>query len=68
MSDVLKVIEIMSESSKSWEDAAATAVTRASKTLKGIRSMYIEHFEAKVENDKITQYRVDGKITFLLEK
>lgn len=68
MADVLKVIEIMAESPKSWEDAATQAVTRASKTLKGIRSIYIKSFEAKVENAKITQYRIDGKISFLLEK
>jgi flavin-binding protein dodecin len=68
MADVLKVIEIMAESSKSWEDAAAQAVARAGDTLKGIRSIYIKNFEAKVENNKITQYRIDGKISFLLGK
>ena len=68
MGDVLKVIEIMAESPKSWEDAAGQAVARASKTLKGIRSIYIKNFEAKVEGNKITQFRVDAKVSFLLSR
>lgn len=67
MSDVLKVIEVLAESEKSWEDAAQKAVDRAAKTLTNIRSIYIEHFEAKVEKNKITRYRVNAKVTFLLE-
>ncbi|HYA20905.1 MAG TPA: dodecin family protein [Burkholderiales bacterium] len=67
MTNMLKVIEVLAESNKSWEDAAAYAVARASKTLTGIRSIYIKDFEAKVENNKIVQYRVNAKISFLLE-
>jgi flavin-binding protein dodecin len=67
MSDVLKVIELMAESSKSWEDAAAQAVEKAGKSLHNIRSIYIKNFEAKVENNKITQYRVNANISFTLE-
>ncbi|HEX9286803.1 MAG TPA: dodecin family protein, partial [Thermoanaerobaculia bacterium] len=54
-------------SDKGWEDAAAEAVKQASKTLKNIRSIYIENFEAKVEGNKIVRYRVNGKISFQLE-
>ncbi len=64
---VVKVIELMSESDKSWEDAAQKAVDKASKTLHGIKSIYIENFEAKVENNKIVQYRVDAKISFMID-
>lgn len=66
MADMLKVIEILAESDKSWEDAAASAIARASKTLKGIKSIYIKELEAKVENNKIVQYRINAKITFML--
>ncbi len=59
-----KVIEVISQSDKSWEDAAQAAVTDAAKTVKGIKSIYIENFEAVVSKNKITQYRVNGKITF----
>jgi flavin-binding protein dodecin len=67
MTDVLKVIEVLAESEKSWEDAAAQAVQRAARTLKNIRSIYVENFEAKVEANKIVCYRINAKISFLLE-
>ncbi len=67
MSDVVKVIEVLSESDKGWEDAAQQAVQKAAKTLKDIRSIYIENFEAKVEGDRIVRYRINGKISFRLE-
>lgn len=67
MSDMLKVIEVLAESDKSWEDAASQAVTRASKSVHGIKSIYIKDMEAKVENNKITKYRVNAKVSFLLD-
>ena len=67
MTKMLKVIEVIAESDKSWEDAAAGAVTRAGKTLKGIRSIYIKDLQAKVENNKIVSYRVNANISFMLE-
>ncbi len=67
MSNVVKVIEVLSESDKGWEDAAQQAVQKAAKTLKDIRSIYIENFEAKVEGDRIVRYRINGKISFRLE-
>lgn len=67
MADMLKVIEVLAESEKSWEDAAADAVKRAAKTVKNIQSIYIEHFEAKVEGNRVVRYRVNAKISFVLE-
>lgn len=66
MADMLKIIEVLAESNKSWEDAAANAISRASKTLKNIKSIYIKELEAKVENNKIVRYRINAKITFML--
>lgn len=59
-----KVIEVLAKSDKSWDDAAQQAVNEASKTVKNIRSVYIENFTAKVEANKITEYRINAKITF----
>jgi flavin-binding protein dodecin len=67
VSDMLKVIEVLAESDKSWEDAAAEAVKRSSKTLKNIRSIYVENLEAKVEGGKIVRYRINAKVSFVLE-
>ncbi len=64
---VVKVIEVMAESSKSWEDAAAIALQKAAETLHGIKSIYIQDFEAKVENGKIVEYRINAKISFSLD-
>lgn len=67
MNNVVKVIEVLSESEKSWEDAAQQAINRASRSLTGIKSIYIENFEALVESNRIVKYRVNAKISFLLE-
>ena len=67
MAQLLKVVEVLAESEKSWEDATAEAVTRASKTLKNIRSIYIENFEAKVEGNRVVRYRINAKVSFVLE-
>lgn len=67
MANVVKVIEVLAESEESWEDAAQEAVKRASKSLANIRSIYVEHLEAKVEKNKIVRYRINAKISFLLE-
>lgn len=59
-----KVIELLAQSDKSWEDAAQTAVREAGESLHGIKSIYVENFEAVVENNEITQYRINAKVTF----
>jgi flavin-binding protein dodecin len=61
---ILKVIEILASSPKGWEDATTEAVKSASKTVKGIRSVYIKEQSAVVTDNKITEYRVNAKITF----
>lgn len=65
---VLKVIEVMASSATSWEDAAQQAVTEASKTLKGIRSVYVKEQSAVVSDNKIAEYRVILKLSFSIEK
>ena len=68
MAKVVRVIEVLAQSEKSWEDAAKNALNEAKKTLRHIRSIYVKEFEAKVENDEITEYRINAKITFDLEE
>ena len=64
---VLKVIEVLSSSEKSWEDATKKAVEKASKTLKNIRSVYVQDQSAAVKNDQVTEFRVNLKVTFELD-
>jgi hypothetical protein len=65
---ILKVIEVLAESSKSWEDAAQEAVREAAKTVENIRSIYIKESKALVENSKIVKYRIIAKISFEILK
>ncbi|MEP2668752.1 MAG: dodecin family protein [Cyclobacteriaceae bacterium] len=65
---VLKVVELLSNSDKSWEDAANKAVKKASKSLHGISSINIQNMSARVENDKIVEYRINAKISFELDE
>ncbi len=66
MSSVVKVIEVIAQSKKSWEDAAANAVKEASKSVDNIKSIYIKDMSAKVNGGKITTYRVVAKISFVV--
>jgi flavin-binding protein dodecin len=61
---ILKVIEILSNSKKSWEDATNNAVKEASKTVKDIRSVYVDNMTATVKDGQVDEYRVNVKITF----
>ena len=64
---VAKVIEISSESPKSFEDAIVQGIARASKTIHGIKSAWVKEQHVVVENNKVTLYRVDLKVTFVLD-
>jgi flavin-binding protein dodecin len=64
---VVKVIELLASSSKSWEDAAQKAVEEAARSLKNIRSVYIQDQSAVVKNNKITEYRVTAKLSFAID-
>ena len=61
---VIKVVEIMSESSKSWEDATSNAIKKAGKSIKGIRSAYVQSQSVVVKNNKVSGYRVNLKVSF----
>lgn len=64
---VAKVIEVIAESSKSWEDAVQQGIVEASKSVRGIRNVYVEGMQAIVENGKIAKYRVNCKLTFVVD-
>ena len=65
---VIKVIEILANSNKSWEDAAQQGINEASKTLNNIKSIYIKEHSAIVnETNKIVEYRITAKLSFEIE-
>jgi len=61
---ILKVIEVLSNSDKSWEDATRKAVEDASKTVKNIRSVYVQDQSAVVDDGEVKEFRVNLKLTF----
>ena len=61
---VLKVIEILSSSKESWEDATAVAIKKASKSVKDIKSAFVQSQSVTVKDDEVDEYRVNLKVTF----
>ncbi|TXD84106.1 dodecin domain-containing protein [Subsaximicrobium wynnwilliamsii] len=61
---VLKVIEIMANSEKSWEDATKKAVLHAGKTVKNIKSAYVREQSVAIKDNAVSEFRVNVKITF----
>ena len=65
---IARVTEIKASSTKSFDDAIKAGVARAHKTLKNVKSAWIENQEILVdENGHINEYRVQMKVTFILE-
>jgi flavin-binding protein dodecin len=64
---IVKVIEVLAESEKSWEDATQQALNEASKSVRNIKAIYVKEFQAIVENDNIINFRVNAKISFKYE-
>lgn len=61
---ILKVIEVLANSDKSWEDATKKAVKQAAKSVKNIRSVYVQDQSASVVDGEVADFRVNVKITF----
>jgi flavin-binding protein dodecin len=61
---IVKVIEILANSTESWEDATKKAVKHAAKTVKNIKSVYVKEQSALVNGENITEFRVNVKISF----
>ena len=61
---VMKVIEILSNSEKSWEDATRKGVSKASKSVKNIKSAFVQSQSVVVKDGEVSEYRVNLKVTF----
>jgi flavin-binding protein dodecin len=67
MSSVARVTEITASSDKNFNEAVQVGIERASKTLQNVTGAWIQDMKVDVENGKITNYRVNMKITFVLK-
>ena len=64
---IVKIIEVLSTSEQSFEHAVQNALDEASKTVKNIKSIYVKEMNANVENNQITTYGVNAKISFEID-
>jgi len=65
---VVKVIELLGESEQGWEDASRKVVEEATRTLRGVTSVWVKEFQATVENDRVKNFRVNAKVSFVMER
>ena len=66
--EVVKIIELIGSSPKDWEEAAKNALAEAAKSVKNIKSIYVKRCNAKVEDNKIVEYRAVVKVAFIVGK
>ncbi|NPA68486.1 MAG: dodecin domain-containing protein [Chlorobi bacterium] len=64
---VLKVIELMASSEKSWEDATRKAVEKAGKSVNNIKSAWVKDQTVIVKDNKVTEFRVNLKVSFVVD-
>lgn len=64
---VVKVIEVIASSDKSFDDAVKNACKEASKSVKNIQSIYVKEMNANVENNEIVSYGVNAKVSFKVD-
>lgn len=65
---IVKVIEVIASSEKSFDDATRNVLIEASKSVKNIQSIYVKEMKAKVEDDKIVSFGVNAKVSFVVNK
>lgn len=65
---IVKIIEVIASSDKSFDDATRNALKEAAKSVKNIRSIYIKEMTANVENNEIVSFGVNAKISFIVDK
>ena len=63
---IAKVIEVIAEGD-SVDSAVKAAVREASQTVRGVKQVYVEGIQALVENDQVVKYRINAKVTFVVE-
>ena len=65
---VVKIITLVGESSKSWDDAMKNVITEAQKSLRGITRIGVGEFDVRMKNDKVDVFRVRADVSFRVER
>jgi flavin-binding protein dodecin len=67
MASIVKVIEIIAQSETSWDDAVQKALAEVSKTVDNIKEIWVSGMKAVVENNRIVEYRLTAKVSFVVK-
>lgn len=67
MSSIVKVIEVIGQSEESWDDAVKSCLKEVSRTVEGIREIWVSGMKAIVANNEIVEYRLTAKVSFVVE-
>lgn len=67
MSTIVKVIEVIAQSDKSWDDAVQNALTEVSKTVDDVKEIWVSGMKAIVQNGRIAEYRLTAKVSFVVK-
>lgn len=65
---VVKIIELVGESSKNWDDAIRNVISEAQKSLRGITRIGVKEFDVRMNKDKLDVFRVRAEVSFRLER
>jgi flavin-binding protein dodecin len=65
---VVKIVTLIGESPKNWEEAMLNVIKEAQKTLRGIRRIGVTEFDVRMKDDKVDVFRVKAEVSFRLEK
>ena len=65
---VVKIIELVGESPKGWDDAARVVISEAQKSLRGITRIGVKEFDVRMSKDKVDVFRVRAEVSFRVER
>jgi len=64
---IAKIVEVSASSPKSFDDAIEQGISKAAETVRGIKGAWVSEKKIKVEDDKIVEYRVQMRVSFVVE-
>ncbi|MEX2283408.1 MAG: dodecin family protein [Gemmatimonadota bacterium] len=64
---IVKVVEVIAQSEKSWDDAVQNALAEVSATVQNVKEIWVSGMKAVVENNRITEYRLTAKVSFVVK-
>jgi dodecin len=67
MATIVKVIEVIAQSEKSWDDAVQNALDEVAKTVNDVKEIWVSGMKAIVEDGRIAEYRLTAKVSFVVK-